>query len=188
MHRSAPAWVELAAKLMHEESISDPHLAIQKAKKHLRDAVGAAPRVDDVLAALRTRLRLFAPNSDQLLGERLNAAIEAMEALQAFEPRLFGALAEDIATPNADIQIEVIAEHLDDLRQALGEMRIPAEQMQTLKNGYLHQWFEFRAGAFSFQVHVQDPHQRRQGRVDTNKLKKHLAELVRFRSNSVLKV
>ncbi len=177
MRRSSPEWVELAAKLMHEESITDPHVAIQKAKKHLRSAISAAPRAEDVLEALRARLRLFEPQSDQRLIQCLNAALEAMHALNAFEPRLCGALAEDIATPKSDIQIEVVAEHLDDVRNVLIELAIPAEQMQSLRNGSLQQWFEFRAGQFGFEVHVIATHQHRHGRLDPIKLRRHIADI-----------
>jgi hypothetical protein len=62
---------------------------------------------------------------------QLHAALQAMELLQAFAPRLAGALASGTADPRLPIVLHVRAGHADDVHHLLDEHRIPVRMRQT---------------------------------------------------------
>jgi hypothetical protein len=162
-------WVELAAKIMQQDGVSDPLQAITRAAKMLRAAVPAGtttgrPKPEHVLAALGTRLALFRPADARPM---LRAALEAMPFFEAFAPRLIGPLALGLAPDHAQITLELVAEQVDDVHARLAELKIPATQQQSHRSGRLQQSsssagrgrtpavsFHFQAGEFSYQLHI----------------------------------
>ena len=61
----------------------------------------------------------------------LEATLEAMKALAAFDPRLAGTLAEGVHDAQGPITLHVCAEHPDNVRLALDELNIPTRTVAT---------------------------------------------------------
>jgi hypothetical protein len=155
MDRTHLEWVELAAKIMQQDGISDPLQAISRAAKMLRAvATGKAtgrPKPEQVLAALGARLALYCAADARPM---LRAALEAMPFFDAFAPRLIGPLALGLAPDHVQIQLELVAEQVDDVHARLAELKIPATQQQSHRGGQLQESFRFQAGEFSYQLHI----------------------------------
>ena len=63
--------------------------------------------------------------------QQLRTALQAMELLQSFAPRLAGALADGTADPRLPIVLHLQAEHADDVLRFLAEHGIPARMRET---------------------------------------------------------
>lgn len=119
-----------AARLMAESGISDYQQARQKAAIRLGIHDDASlPRNADIEEALRARQRLFA-RPGQLAGvqQSRRAAIEAMEFLQAFSPRLVGPVLEGTAESHTPVQLHLHSDDPDAVQHFLQDQHIPAEQ------------------------------------------------------------
>jgi hypothetical protein len=146
--------VEAAAKLMQEECIVDPLDAVRRAAKRLNIKPACVPRAEDVRAALNVRLALFDPHWAKRLENMRRAALQAMEFLAAFHPRVFGGIVEGNVPSGSPIQIECRTDHPDHVLKHLDALKIPTEQRQLLKPGQCKTWFEFKAGDFNFELHT----------------------------------
>lgn len=69
--------------------------------------------------------------ADAALQRQLGAALQAMGLLQAFHPRLAGALASGTADVRLPIVLHVQAEHADEVARVLIEHDIPARMRET---------------------------------------------------------
>ena len=101
-----------AARLMSEHGIRDFHRAKLKAAERLGILdTQALPRNHEIEQALREHQRLFqAESQPRLLQQRREAAVEAMRFLQAFEPRLVGAVLEGTADTHSAICLHVFSD------------------------------------------------------------------------------
>lgn len=101
---------QAAARLIAEGQ-SDYHAAKLKALKLLRlPASARLPSDDEVDRALNAHFSLFDPGTWQLLNDRLRfIALECMELLEAFRPRIGGAIVSGLATPETPIELEISA-------------------------------------------------------------------------------
>ena len=118
-----------AARLMAEGGIRDFHQAKLKAADRLGIHDDASlPRNREIEEALREYQRLFAgPGHAEGLRRRREAALQALEFLAPFSPRLTGPVLEGTADANAPVQLQL---HIDDpeaVARFLEEQRIPAE-------------------------------------------------------------
>ena len=127
-----------AARLMSEHGIRDFHHAKLKAAERLGilDAQ-ALPRNLEIEQALREHQRLFLADSQpQLLRQRREAAIEAMQFLVAFEPRLVGAVLEGTADAHSAVCLHVFSDDPDAVGLYLRENGVPIEtQTRRLRYG-----------------------------------------------------
>jgi len=119
---------ELAARHMAEDG-EDAERAKHKAAAAL---LGAAARAHDALPdneqlrdALRLHLRSFGGPAHRawLRGQR-RLALEWMERLQRFEPRLVGAILDASATPRAEVELELYADSAKDVEMVLIDLGI----------------------------------------------------------------
>jgi len=101
-----------AARIMSEHGIDDYLLAKRKAAERLGVTDAASlPRNTEIETALAEYQRLFGADSHpQTLAEQRRAALDAMELLREFQPRLVGAVLAGTATPHADIDLHVFAD------------------------------------------------------------------------------
>ncbi len=119
-----------AARVLAEEGVNDYHLAKRRAAARLGfDALRNLPSNQDVERALRAHLALFrgAQHAAQLRRLR-TLAVEAMEFLARFEPRLVGATLAGTVTPTSGIQLHITADLPEDIALLLDEHAIPYEQ------------------------------------------------------------
>jgi hypothetical protein len=118
-----------AARMMREQGIKDFLLAKKKAAQRLgvRDR-RALPANDEIAAALEEQQRLFGgeayPARLRLLRR---TAGEAMKLLDAFEPRLVGAVLSGAVTEYSDVQLHVFADAPEEIALCLMERNIPYE-------------------------------------------------------------
>jgi hypothetical protein len=119
-----------AARVMAEEGINDFQLAKRRAAARLgMDELKNLPNNQQIEQALREHLQLFhgVRLADQLRRLR-TLAVEAMEFLQPFDPRLVGAALSGTATPTCGIQLHITAEMPEDIALRLQEHGIPFQQ------------------------------------------------------------
>lgn len=101
-----------AARLMIEHGHEDFGLAKRKAAERLGVTDQAVlPRNTEIEAALSEHQRLFGASThpDELLSLR-RAALQAMQLLHQFEPRLVGPVLSGTATAHSDIELHLFAE------------------------------------------------------------------------------
>lgn len=103
---------QLAAQLMAEHGIKDHALAKRKAARQVGvTSANWLPSNEEIDGELRAYLALFEPESHASdLEELRRQAAEVMHALARFQPVLTGALAQGIAPPHTDIELEVYAD------------------------------------------------------------------------------
>ena len=118
-----------AARLMAEGGFRDYHQAKRKAAERLGIHDDASlPRNSEIEEALREQQRLFAgPQQDTALRLRREAALQALEFLQAFAPRLVGPVLEGTADATSPVQLHLHTDAPDDVQHFLEQQRIPAE-------------------------------------------------------------
>src|SRR6266581_9548046 len=98
-----------AARIMAEDGIDDYALAKRKAARQLGAAEGEAlPANEEIEAELRAYLALYqAEEHPARLAELRRAALDAMQALEQFNPYLTGSVLAGIAGPHAEIELQL---------------------------------------------------------------------------------
>lgn len=132
LQRSRLLIAQEAARLMSEHGIRDFHHAKLKAAERLGILdTQALPRNVEIEDALREHQRLFLGDSQPAsLRQRRQAAVEAMRFLNAFDPRLVGAVLEGTADAHSAVCLHVFSDDADALTRFLQDHGIPLE-MQT---------------------------------------------------------
>ncbi len=142
-----------AARLMVEQGLDNPHQACRKAAARLgvRDP-RQLPRPDQVDQAVQEYLRLFRgadhPRELALLRE---TALQAMQALEPFQPRLVGPVLQGSANRGSRVQLHLFADTSEEVIFRLLELGIPwrdGERTHLYPDGrrMRHPSFRFRAG------------------------------------------
>lgn len=158
-----------AARIMADEGINDFQLAKRRAAARLgMDELKNLPNNQQIEQALRERLQLFhgARLADQLRRLR-TLAVEAMEFLQPFDPRLVGAVLTGAATPTCGVQLHITAELPEDIALRLQEHGIPFQQdMRRVRFGGERYenvpTFQFTADGTSIELFVFNPRHARE--------------------------
>jgi hypothetical protein len=118
-----------AARVMAEHGIRDFLFAKRKAAERFGVTDGGLlPRNVEIEEALAQYQRLFeGENHDQsLLAQRL-AAVEVMEYLEDFQPRLVGPVLSGTATEHAHVQLHVFADRAESVAFKLMDNGVPFE-------------------------------------------------------------
>ena len=118
-----------AARVMAEHGIRDFLFAKRKAAERFGVTDGGLlPRNVEIEAALAEYQRLFeGENHDQsLLAQRL-VAVEIMEYLMDFQPRLVGPVLSGTATEHAHVQLHVFADRAESVAFKLMDNGVPFE-------------------------------------------------------------
>jgi DNA-binding transcriptional ArsR family regulator len=115
-----------AARLIHDEGMRDYGDARRKAARRLQvrdDAV--LPEFHEIERALREHIALFGGAAQpQRLRELRETAIEAMRFLEAFEPRLVGAVLDGTTDAHTAVSLHLFADDVDRVGHALEELGI----------------------------------------------------------------
>jgi hypothetical protein len=106
-----------AARLMAEDGIDDFALAKRKAAKQLGAADSQAlPGNDEIEAELRAYLALYqAEEHPQRVAELREIALDAMRALERFNPYLTGPVLKGIAGPYAEIELQLFPDSVKEV-------------------------------------------------------------------------
>lgn len=121
------ALAQEAARIMAEHGIDDYGLAKRKAAERLAATdVAALPKNSEIEAALVEYQRLFAADTHaESLSELRRTALDAMELLEEFEPRLVGPVLSGTATPHAEISLHLFADSPETVMIRLLDQGIP---------------------------------------------------------------
>lgn len=121
-----------AARLMIEHGIADYRLAKRKAAE--RFAVSGTrmlPSNAQIEACLAERQRIFTPDVQSGRVEKLRRiAVDAMEVLSLFEPRLVGPVLSGTATIASPIELHLFADAPESIAEFLGRAGIDYEETQ----------------------------------------------------------
>jgi hypothetical protein len=116
-----------SARILTEYQSDDQIFAMQKAagKLGITDK-RLMPNREEVDLALREQQRLFRGNKQQnALMKLRHSALEAMQALNRFNPLLVGAVYEGTADSNSRVVLHLFCDTPEDLVFALSELHIP---------------------------------------------------------------
>lgn len=106
------ALAQEAARIMFEHGVDDYGFAKRKAAERLGASEYAVlPKNAEIDAALAEYQRLFAADTHaDTLAEQRRVAVDAMELLGDFEPRLVGPVLSGTATPHQEISLHVFSD------------------------------------------------------------------------------
>ncbi len=128
----------VAARLIVDSGLTDWQLARRKALDHLGLPNRGTPLPDDalIIAALREHLHLFGGETwrQQLHDQRITA-FEVMQALERFQPRLTGPVAEGWAHAGSEIRIELECESEKEIDYALIDLGAEYEAVRLRDGG-----------------------------------------------------
>jgi hypothetical protein len=112
---------EEAARLMVEHGIEDFSLAKRKAADRFGvRASGALPSNGEIHERVIERQRLFEPDlRDERLAKLRSLAARVMLLLEAFRPKLVGAVLDGTATPSTAIELHVFSDSPEDVAATL---------------------------------------------------------------------
>lgn len=118
---------QTAARILAEEGIQDYFLAKQKAAARLGiPTLRNLPRNEEIDAALEEYHRLYRAQKQPRHIHRLRRlALEAMQFLQAFSPRLVGGVLEGYAGEFSPITLHLFPDSPEDVIKRLMEGQIP---------------------------------------------------------------
>jgi hypothetical protein len=121
------ALAQEAARLMVEHGVDDFLFAKRKAAERLGVGEHAVlPKNSEIEAAIVEYQQLFlADEHTEVLAEQRRVAIEAMELLDEFEPRLVGPVLTGTATPHQEISLHVFSDSPEAVSFALLDAGIP---------------------------------------------------------------
>jgi len=116
-----------AARIMAEEGIDDFALAKRKAARRLGAAdTESLPSNDEIEAELRDYLELFqADEHPARVTELRRLALQAMDALERFNPYLIGPVLTGLAGPYTEIDLQLFPESSKDVELFLLDRQIP---------------------------------------------------------------
>ena len=122
-----------AARLMAEDGIDDFALAKRKAAKQLGAADSQAlPGNDEIEAELRAYLALYqADEHPQRVAELREIALDAMRALERFNPYLTGPVLKGIAGPYAEIELQLFPDSVKDVEIFLLDRNVAYETHES---------------------------------------------------------
>jgi hypothetical protein len=116
-----------AARIMAEDGIDDFALAKRKAARQLgAPETEALPRNDEIEDELRAYRALYQPEEHaERITELRRIALDAMRALERFNPYLTGAVLKGTAGPYAEIELQLFPESAKEVEIFLLERQIP---------------------------------------------------------------
>lgn len=118
-----------AARVMAEHGVRDFLTAKRKAAARFGVVDGSVlPRNTEIESALQEYQRLFggAAHAQSLLSQR-QVALDVMQRLERFSPRLVGAVLQGTATVHDDVMLHVFADRLESVTFLLMDQGIPFE-------------------------------------------------------------
>lgn len=121
-----------AARLMAEHGIHDYLTAKRKAAERFGVSDAAVlPKNTEVEEALHAHHRLFGgPQHERTLLQQREGAIDAMELLGDFQPRLVGPVLNGSATEHDDIQLHVFSDTAESVYILLMDRHVPHEVVE----------------------------------------------------------
>lgn len=132
MNATTQSLAEEAARIILEEAVQDYGAAKRKARERLGlPATIALPKNTEVEQALIALQQLFGGEQHQMLQRRMRqTALQAMQALADFHPRLVGPTLAGTATEFSAVNLHLFAATPEEVLIALMSQRIPFESFE----------------------------------------------------------
>lgn len=154
-----------AARLMIEEDIKEyytaKHLAADNLLGMRRTDTTPLPSNREIRAAVVERVGAQGPARDRQLRHLRLVALDVMQALARFDPRLIGSVASGAIHPGSDIDIQVFTRDHDRLERVLWVEGYDAErtEVDVVKDGRLRQFvhYHFEADGAPVELSVYAP-------------------------------
>src|SRR5881628_1445847 len=122
-----------AARIMAEDGIEDFALAKRKAARRLgASEAQALPGNDEIEAELRSYRALYQADEHPLrIAELRRVALDAMRALERFNPYLTGPVLKGIAGPYAEIELQLFPDSVKDVEIFLLDRNVAYETHES---------------------------------------------------------
>lgn len=119
-----------AARIMFDEQVDDVNNARRKAADRLGVSQrNALPNNKEIDEAYRAHVALFArPDQADKLRELRRVAVQAMEFLVKFNPKLVGPVLEGTANPHSAVELHVLAHTAEEISLFLVDKKIPYQE------------------------------------------------------------
>ena len=111
--------IKLAAELMYFDGVKEYLTAKRMASKQL--GVDIFPSNAEIRDAVDQLAELHEPNRGENLHQMRRVALEMMELLEAFHPRLIGSVLTGIIKSTSDIDLHVFADEYEEIMRVLDE-------------------------------------------------------------------
>lgn len=167
-----------AARMLANQESSDFKSARRKAAARLgyKDQ-RCLPDNTEIDTALREYQQLFKRDSQpEMLQQLRRLAVDAMQQLHVFSPRLTGSVLDGTADRSSSVQLYLFADTAEDLVLYLMEKRIPFEQGEVkIKHAggqtKTHPLFTIQAGDAEFELRLLTPADRANPPIDSQSQK-----------------
>jgi len=162
-----------AGRLLATNSVGDSREAIRRAARTLGESGEHGwPTHEEVIDKQREYQRLFlSATQPEALRKLRAAALEAMEFLAGFEPRLYGAVLDGSADEGSAVRLQVFSEDPESFAHFLAEQGWPVEPFdlrvavnQERVENFLA--WRFTAGGMPFEIVALPPELLRQAPLD----------------------
>jgi hypothetical protein len=183
-----------AGRLLATRGVADSREAIRRAARTVGESGEHAwPTHEEVLDKQREYQRLFLSASQPEALRRLReAAVEGMEFLSRFEPRLYGAVLDGSADEGSAVRLQVFHDDPEAFARFLVEQGWPAEAFDlklAMRRGEEERFpaWRFNAGGVPFEIVSLPPELLRQAPVDADgkpMARASLAQLQRLASGT----
>ena len=183
-----------AGRLLATRGVPDAREAIRRAARVVGESGEQAwPTHEEVLAKQREYQRLFLSGTQPDALRRLReAAVEAMEFLAGFEPRLYGAVLDGSADEGSPVRLQVFSEDPEGFARFLADQGWPAEPFDlrlALRRDQAEKFlaWRFSAGGVPFEIVALPPELLRQAPLDADgkpMARASLAQLQRLASGT----
>ena len=126
--------IKLAAELMYFGGVKEYLTAKRMASKQL--GIDIFPSNAEIRDAVDQLAKLYEPNRGENLNQMRRVALEMMEILEAFHPRLIGSVLEGTIKSTSDIDLHVFTEEYEEIMRVLDEhgSEYNFEMVTTRKN------------------------------------------------------
>ena len=120
---------DAAARILEQDGIRDYEHAKRKAGKQLGAAESEWPSNAEIEQALNTRSALFGGSDNaKRLAHLQHTAVNAMELLKPFKPRLVGDVLSGAITPHSAVELHLFAGAPEDVQWFLLDHKIPFDE------------------------------------------------------------
>ena len=126
--------IKLAAELMYFDGVKEYLTAKRMASKQLD--IDIFPSNTEIRDAVDQLAELYEPNRGENLAQMRHVALEMMEILEAFHPRLIGSVLTGEIKSTSDIDLHLFADEYEEIMQVLDEhgLEYDFEMVTTRKN------------------------------------------------------
>jgi len=126
--------IKLAAELMYFDGVKEYLTAKRMASKRL--GIDVFPSNTEIRDAVDRLAELYEPNRGENLNQMRQVALEMMEILEEFHPRLIGSVLEGVIKSTSDIDLHVFTDEYEQVMQVLGEhgLEYDFDMVTTRKN------------------------------------------------------